>query len=179
MGIAGDVVLVVVAGLVGGVLARLLRLPLLVGYVAAGIVVGPQTAGPTVTQAHDVELLAELGVALLLFAVGLEVSLRELRPVRRVALMGGPLQIVATGAGAGLLLTQLTEASWADAAWFGAMASLSSTMVVLKVLTSQGHGSTLASRVMIGLLVVQDLAVVPMLILLPALTPSAGSGQPA
>ena len=179
MGIAGDIVLVVVAGLVGGVIARLLRLPLLVGYVAAGIVVGPNTSGPTVVQAHDVELLAELGVALLLFAVGLELSLRELRPVRRVALLGGPLQIFATASCAALLLTLVVAVPWTDAVWFGAMASMSSTMVVLKTLTTQGHGSTLASRVMIGLLVVQDLAVVPMLILLPALTPSAGGGQRA
>jgi CPA2 family monovalent cation:H+ antiporter-2 len=118
-------------------------------------------------------------VALLLFAVGLEVSLRELRPVRRVALMGAPLQILVTALSAALLLTLLAGAPRNDAIWFGAMASLSSTMVVLKVLTSQGHGSTLASRVMIGLLVVQDLAVVPMLILLPALAPPANGGAQA
>ena len=78
MGIASDFVLIVVAGLCGGILARLLRLPLLVGYVAAGVFVGPHTAGPTVHQIRDVELLAEIGVALLLFALGLEISFRDL-----------------------------------------------------------------------------------------------------
>src|SRR5690349_24924495 len=99
MGIASDFVLIVVAGLAGGLLARLLRLPLLVGYVGAGVVVGPYTAGPTVVQFHDIELLAEIGVALLLFSLGLEISFRDLRPVRRIALIGGPIQLVLTAAG--------------------------------------------------------------------------------
>ena len=69
LGIASDFVLIVIAGLVGGLAARALRLPLMVGYVAAGVLVGPNTAGPTVVQVHDVELLAEIGVALLLFSL--------------------------------------------------------------------------------------------------------------
>lgn len=175
MGIAGDFVLIVVAGLAGGILARALGLPLLVGYVAAGVVVGPHTAGPTVTHIEDIELLAEIGVALLLFALGLEVSLRDLRVVGRVALAGGPIQIVTTLA----LVAALGSAvglPGRDALWFGAMAALSSTMVVLKTLAATGTTATLASRVMIGLLVVQDLAVVPMLILLPQVGAGAGAG---
>ena len=170
MGIASDFVLVIVAGLLGGIFARILRLPLLVGYVIAGVFVGPHTAGPTVVQIHDIELLAEIGVALLLFSLGLEISFRDLRPVRRVALLGGSLQIVlvcvlgAIGAMYGLQLPP------AESMWFGAMISVSSTMVVVKILTAAGVTSTLASRVMIGLLVVQDFAVVPMLIILPQLS---------
>jgi len=169
MGIAADFVLIVVVGLLGGLLARALRLPLLVGYVAAGVVVGPYTSGPTVVQIHDIELLAEIGVALLLFSLGLEISFRDLQPVRRVALIGGPIQIVLTcaaGAWAGSALLGLPRT---EAMWLGAMVSLSSTMVVLKTLSAAGVTSTLASRVMIGLLVVQDLAVIPMLIILPQL----------
>lgn len=169
MGIAQDFVYIIVAGLIGGVLARVLRLPLLVGYVAAGVVVGPYTAGPTVAQVDDIELLAEIGVALLLFSLGLEISFRDLQPVRRVALMGGPLQVLLT-AGAGAFLAQrVLGMPGTEAAWFGAMASVSSTMVVLKILSSGGVTTTLASRVMIGLLVMQDLAVIPMLIVLPQL----------
>ncbi len=176
MGIAGDFVLVVVAGFVGGIVARACRLPLLVGYVLAGVVIGPNTGGPTVSSVHEVELLAEIGVALLLFAIGLEVSLRDLGPVRKVALAGGPLQIVLTAAFGVLVVRSLTEASWTDAVWFGAMVSLSSTMVVLKMLSADGTTQTLASRVMIGFLVVQDLAVVPMLIVLPRLAVLDGAG---
>ena len=100
MGIASDFVLIVVAGLFGGLAARALRLPILVGYVGAGVFVGPYTAGPTVVQVHDIELLAEIGVALLLFSLGLEMSFRDLQPVRRIALIGGPIQIVLTSAAA-------------------------------------------------------------------------------
>jgi CPA2 family monovalent cation:H+ antiporter-2 len=170
MGIAADFVLIVVAGLAGGILARALRLPLLVGYVAAGVAIGPHTSGPTVTQIHDIELLAEIGVALLLFALGLEVSLRDLLPVRRIALIGGPIQIAGTAAIAGWAAHAWGGLPGGEAAWFGAMISLSSTMVVLKMMTAAGVTATLASRVMIGLLVMQDLAVIPMLIVLPQLS---------
>ena len=138
MGIASDFVLIVVAGLVGGLLARLLRLPLLVGYVAAGVVVGPYTAGPTVVQIHDIELLAEIGVALLLFSLGLEISFRDLRPVRKFALIGGPIQIAVTASGGTLVGMKLLGLPLTDSVWLGAMISLSSTMVVLKSLSSAG-----------------------------------------
>ena len=169
MGIASDFVLIVIAGLVGGLLARAIRLPLLVGYVAAGILVGPYTAGPTVVQIHDIELLAEIGVALLLFSLGLEISLRDLAPVRRIALIGGPIQIVATCTVSAVAGSFMLGIPPMEAVWLGSMISLSSTMIVLKTLASTGVTTTLASRVMVGLLVVQDLAVIPMLIILPQL----------
>jgi CPA2 family monovalent cation:H+ antiporter-2 len=169
MGIASDFVLIVLAGLMGALVARLLRLPLLVGYVAAGVIVGPYTGGPTVGQVHDIELLAEIGVALLLFSLGLEVSPRDLRPVRRVALVGGSLQIALTTLAAALPAMWWLGLGWVEAAWFGVIISLSSTMVVLKTLAARRFTQTLASRVMIGILVAQDLAVVPILVLLPQL----------
>ena len=169
MGIAQDFVLIIVAGLFGAILAHALRLPLLVGYVAAGVVVGPFTAGPTVVQIHDIETLAEIGVALLLFSLGLEISFKDLQPVRRIALLGGPLQVALTVAAGALAAKYLLAIPTTEAIWFGAMISVSSTMVVLKTLSAAGLTTTLASRVMIGLLVVQDLAVIPMLIVLPQL----------
>ncbi|HEY1341386.1 MAG TPA: cation:proton antiporter [Bryobacteraceae bacterium] len=167
MGIASDFVLVVIAGFIGGLAARALRLPLMVGYVAAGVLVGPYTAGPTVAQVHDIELLAEIGVALLLFSLGLELSFRDLRPVRRIALGGGPIQIVATAGLAAYAAAQCLGMPAREAIWFGCMISVSSTAVVLKMLSAAGVTHTLASRVMVGLLVVQDLAVIPMLVVLP------------
>jgi CPA2 family monovalent cation:H+ antiporter-2 len=169
LGLASDFVLIIIAGLVGGLAARALRLPLIVGYVLAGVLVGPHTAGPTVVQIHDVELLAEIGVALLLFSLGLELSFRDLQPVRRVALTGGPIQILVTSAVAAVAASKILEIPAREATWFGAMISVSSTAVVLKVLSAAGATQTLASRVMIGLLVIQDLAVVPMLVVLPQL----------
>lgn len=168
MGIAADIAIIIVAALLGGLVAQRLRQPLILGYIVAGILLGPYTGGYTVSNIHDIELLAEIGVALLLFALGIEFSFRELQPVRRVALIGTPLQIILTialGVGIGRLLGW----SWFLSIWFGALISLSSTMVLLKTLMSQGRMGTLSSRVMMGMLIVQDLAVVPMVIILPEL----------
>jgi len=175
MGIAADIILIVVAGLFGGLLAHRLGQPVLVGYILAGIAVGPYTPGPTVGDRHEIELLAEIGVALLLFALGLEVSFKDLKPVRRVALIGGPIQIGLTilfgfGLAKGLLGWETVPA-----VWFGAIIALSSTMVVLKTLMAQGVMETLASRVMIGMLIIQDLAVAPLLIGLPKLSNPASA----
>ena len=177
MGIAADIAVIVLAGLVGGFIAHLLRQPLMLGYIAAGVLLGPVSNHAWISNAHDIELLAEIGVALLLFALGIEFSLKELRPVRRIALIGTPIQLVLT-LGAGLGVGTLLGWPWTESVWFGACISLSSTMVVLKTLQGQGRLGTLSSRVMIGILLVQDLALVPMLILLPELT-DLQAGLPA
>ena len=169
MGIAGDVAIIVTVGFLGGLLARRIGQPLILGYIAAGVVLGPLTGGALIHDPHEIELLAEIGVALLLFALGIEFSLKELRPVRKVALLGTTLQILLTIAAAGGLGLGLGW-PWTDAVWFGACVSLSSTMVILKTLQGQGRLGTLSSRVMIGMLLVQDLAVVPLLILMPRIT---------
>lgn len=176
MAFIADLALILLAALAGGFLAHRLRQPLIVGYILAGIVVGPFTAGPTVGNVHDIEQLAELGVVLLLFSLGLELSFRELAPVRTVALAGGAIQIVLTialGFGLGAALGW----EWRPALWLGALVSLSSTMVALKTIQAQGRLGTLSSRVMLGILVVQDLAVVPLMIILPELSGDASAGR--
>lgn len=177
MGIASDLVLIIVAGMLGGYIARLCRQPLLLGYIIVGILVGPYTGGITVSKVHDVEKLAEIGVGLLLFTLGIEFSLKELKPVKMVALIGTPIQILLTivyGWGIGKMM------GWDNivSLWFGGFISLSSTMVVLKTLESKGLVGTLSSKVMLGMLVLQDLAIVPMLIIWPQLgLPTFGMGQ--
>lgn len=174
MGITTDIVIIVVAALIGGLIAQKLRQPLILGYILSGVLVGPYTGGITVSDIHDIELLAEIGVALLLFALGLEFSLKELRPVRSVALIGTPIQMLLT-IGFGLALGRMMGWEWVPALWLGALISLSSTMVLLKTLMNQGWLGTLSSRVMIGMLIVQDLAIVPLMILLPQLSnPAVG-----
>jgi monovalent cation:H+ antiporter-2, CPA2 family len=173
MELVADLTLVFLAAVIGGILAQRLGQPLIVGYILAGVAVGPFTAGPTVGDVGDIEQLAELGVVLLLFSLGLELSFRELAPVRTVAIVGGTLQIIATVA-LGLLLGLALGWEWRPALWFGALISLSSTMVALKTIQAQGRLGTLSSRVMFGMLVVQDLAVVPLMIVLPELSDPAG-----
>lgn len=174
MGVAADIVIIVVAALIGALAAQQIKQPLILGYIVAGIVVGPYTGGVTVGDIHEIEMLAEIGVALLLFALGLEFSLTELKPVRNIALFGTPIQIILT-MGIGVVLGKYLGWSLASALWFGALISLSSTMVTLKTLMSRGLVGTLSSRVMIGMLIIQDLAVIPMMIILPQLSdPKAG-----
>ncbi|MCI5209386.1 MAG: portal protein, partial [Candidatus Electrothrix sp. ATG2] len=174
MGVAADIVIIVVAALIGALIAQRVKQPLILGYIVAGIVVGPNTGGVTVGDIHEIELLAEIGVALLLFALGLEFSIGELRPVRNIALLGTPIQILLTIA-FGFVLGRYLGFSLAHAIWFGALISLSSTMVTLKTLMSRGLLGTLSSKVMIGMLIIQDLAIIPMMIILPQLSnPEAG-----
>ena len=175
MGIASDIVIIVVASLLGGLLAQRIRQPLVLGYILAGVVVGPYGLA-VVSDMHEIELLAEIGVALLLFALGLEFAFRDLLPVRAIALIGTPIQIAVTMA-YGFVLGTWLGWDWHSALWLGGLISLSSTMVVLRTLMSQGRMGTLSSRVMIGVLIVQDLAVVPLMIILPQLhDPQAGLG---
>lgn len=176
MGIASDIAVIVVVGLLGGLIAQRIKQPLILGYILAGVVVGPFTGGVTVSDPHNIELLAEIGVALLLFALGLEFSLKELQPVRAIALIGTPVQILLTMA-LGWGIGQGLGWNWIDSVWFGGLIALSSTMVTLKTLMKQGQLGTLSSRVMIGMLIVQDLAVVPLMIVLPQLD-EPGAGLP-
>lgn len=174
MGIATDIILLVVVAFGCGLLLLRLGQPVILGYIAAGIILGPHTGGVTVSNIHEIEKLAEIGVALLLFALGLEFSLKDLKPVKQVALIGTPIQIILT-IGLGFGIGHLTGWEWKDSLWLGACISLSSTMVILKTLMNQGWLGTLSSKVMIGMLIVQDLAVVPLMIILPQLNnPSVG-----
>ena len=174
MGIATDIILLIVAAFFCGLLLQRLGQPLILGYIVAGIVLGPHTGGLTVSNIHDIELLAEIGIALLLFALGLEFSLKDLKPVKKVALIGTPIQMVLT-IGLGLGIGRLMGWELKSSLWLGALISLSSTMVILKTLMNQGWLGTLSSKVMVGMLIVQDLAVVPLMIILPQLNnPAVG-----
>ncbi len=177
MGIATDIIVLIVVAFACGLIMQRLRQPLILGYILAGVILGPYTGGLTLTEVHDIELLAEIGVALLLFALGLEFSLKDLVPVKYIALLGTPLQLLAS-IGLGFGIGTVFGWDWRSSLWLGAVISLSSTMVILKTLMNQGWLGTLSSKVMIGMLIVQDLAVVPMMIILPQLNdPSAGLGS--
>ncbi|MFZ0132335.1 MAG: cation:proton antiporter [Desulfobacterales bacterium] len=174
MGIATDIILLIVTAFFFGLLLHWLGQPLILGYIAAGVFLGPHTGGLTVSNIHEIELLAEIGIALLLFALGLEFSLKDLQPVKKVALIGTPIQMLLT-IGLGIGIGQLMGWELKSSLWLGAIISLSSTMVILKTLMNQGWLGTLSSKVMIGMLIVQDLAVVPLMIILPQLNnPAVG-----
>ncbi|MCL6433569.1 MAG: cation:proton antiporter [Leptolyngbyaceae cyanobacterium HOT.MB2.61] len=165
-----ELVTVLGAATVGGHLANRLGQPLLLGYLLAGAVVGP--AGlKLITTEGNIQVLAEIGVALLLFVLGVEFSFKDLLRLKTIAFGGTTLQILLTtllGGG----LTYLT--GWVDsipkAIFLGAVLSLSSTAVVLKSLIERNEVQTTHGQVMLAILIVQDLALGVMLAVLPALT---------
>jgi CPA2 family monovalent cation:H+ antiporter-2 len=159
---------------VGGLLAVRLHLPPLVGYLLAGIAVGPFTPG-FVADAHLAPQLAEIGVILLMFGVGMHFSIRDLVAVRGVALPGAFTQIiVATGLGVGV--TSLWGWSLGAGIIFGLSLSVASTVVLLVALKDRDMINSNDGRIAIGWLVVEDLLMVLTLVLLPALTGVLGGG---
>ena len=162
-----NIALALGAGLAGGLVARLMKLPVIVGYLVAGVVVGPYTPGVFAHPAA-VHPLANLGVILLMFAVGVQFSLQELRAVQKTALVAGGAQIIGTillGVGLGAVL------GWGiyGGLFLGCAISLSSTAVVMRLLEERGEIGTGHGSVIMGISVVQDLSLVVMVALLPAL----------
>src|SRR5579884_3827275 len=162
-----DLVVAVLGAFVGGDVAQRLGQPVIPGYLLAGVVLGPFTPGPTANP-RSVQVLAEIGVAFLMFALGAEFSISELRRVGRVAGLGGLLQITISLL-IGPLLATFLGLSFTQGLFVGALLALSSTVVALKVLMARGEQQSLHGRVALGILIVQDLAVVPMVVVLPAL----------
>ncbi|MBC8274335.1 MAG: cation:proton antiporter [Chloroflexi bacterium] len=161
-----NVAIVLAAALVGGMIAHRLRQPLILGYLLVGVAVGPHGFG-IVGDLDLIETLATIGVALLMFTVGLEISYSQLRQTGKVGIWGGITQIVATfilGLVASKLLFHL---SLAEAAFFGLLISLSSTVVGLKMLMERGELDSVHGRIMIAILIVQDLSVVLMMVGVP------------
>ncbi len=159
-----------------GFIAARLGMPALVGYLLAGIAIGPATPG-FVADAVIAAQLAEIGVMLLMFGVGLHFSIDDLLAVRRIALPGAIVQMaVATALGAGVALLW----GWpvGGALVFGLSLSVASTVVLLKALESRGVLDSANGRIAVGWLVVEDLAMVLVLVMLPALAPALGGHAP-
>ena len=164
-----DLVSVLVAAAAGGIIAGLAKQPALLGYIVGGMIVGPTGLG-LIKELIQVETLAQFGAAFLLFALGVEFSFSELKKVQKISLGGGGLQILLT-----ILVTTVISVSvgWVSTpqqgVFLGAILSLSSTAVVLKSLMESNETATPHGQVMLGILVVQDLALGFMLAVLPAL----------
>jgi len=163
-----DLAYVFLAAIAGGMLAWKLRQPIILGYVLAGILIGPFTPGPTVTHIHTLELFAEIGVILLMFSIGLEFSVKELMRAKWVALVGGPAGILLS-MGAGLLVGRLLGWPPAQGLVIGSVVSVASTMVLTRLLLDRGELNSEPGRVMVAITLVEDLAVVILIVLLPNL----------
>jgi CPA2 family monovalent cation:H+ antiporter-2 len=169
-----DVAMVLASALFFGFLCWRLRQPIILGYVLAGLVLSPLTPGPHVHDVHTFQVMAEIGVILLMFSVGIEFSIPELLRVKWVSLVGAPVGIslmVGLGIGVGRLLGWPTLQGVA----VGCIVSVASTMVLMRLLMDRGELSSESGRIMVTLSLVEDLAVVILTVVLPTLGSSNGA----
>jgi CPA2 family monovalent cation:H+ antiporter-2 len=167
--------------LIFGFIAERLKVPALVGYLLAGIVIGPSTPG-FVADVQIASQLAEIGVMLLMFGVGLHFSFKDLLAVKRIALPGAVVQMgLATALG--MLAAWWWGWHWGGGLILGLSLSCASTVVLLKALESRGALATMNGRIAVGWLVVEDLVCVLVLVLMPPLAGTLGAtvatGTPA
>jgi CPA2 family monovalent cation:H+ antiporter-2 len=170
-----DLTYIFLAAVLGGLVAWRLRLPLILGFIFGGIVVSPFTPGPHLSNLHTFEVFAEVGVVLLMFSIGVEFSIPDLMRVKWVALIGGPIGILLM-VGIAAMAAKFLGWSLAEGVVVGATVSVASTMVLARLLSDTGMLSTTYGQVMIGITLVEDLAVICMTLILPVLG-SSGDGR--
>ena len=168
-----QVAAILLASAVAGAIAVWLRLPLVIAYVVVGVLAGP-SAADHVEPGGELELLAQLGIALLLFVVGLKLDIHVLRTLGPIALVAGGAQVALTAAG-GFLLALLLGLDATPALYVGIGVALSSTIIVVKLLTDRRELDDLHGRLALGILIVQDLVVVVVMIAVTASGEAGGS----
>lgn len=164
-----DLTYIFLAALAGGLIAWRLRLPLILGFVLGGMVISPFTPGPKLSDLHSFEVFAEVGVVLLMFSIGVEFSIADLLRVKWVALIGGPIGILLI-IGLAMAVGKLGIWSVTQGVVIGATVSVASTMVLARLLRDTGKLGTTYGQVMIGITLIEDLAVVCMTVVLPILS---------
>jgi len=179
MDFVDDLLIILTTGLFAGILCRRTSITPLMGYLGVGVLIGPTVLGWVKSDQEEIEHLAELGVFFLLFSIGLELSLEELKRMGRFLATGGPLQLLLTaGPVAGILAWE--GWSWPAAILIGAALGFSSTVLVFKALGELGQTNSQLGRRAIAILLFQDAALVPLLLCVPLLagtSDSAGATQ--
>ncbi len=168
-----DLTYIFLAAVMGGLVAWRLNLPLILGFILGGIVISPFTPGPQLSDLHPFEVFAEAGVVFLMFSIGVEFSIPDLMRVKWVALVGGPLGILAI-VGISIGAAEILGMNLVAGIVIGATISVASTMVLARVLTDSGRLNTTYGRITIGITLVEDVAVICMTVVLPVF---AGSGE--
>lgn len=166
-----DLVIILLVSVPIILLFNKIRIPSIVGFLIAGMLIGP-FGFKLITGIEEIEIMAEVGVILLLFTIGLEVSLKELIHAKKLLLIGGGLQVIFTILISALIFYFL-DLPVHQAIFFGMLVSLSSTAIVLKLLSDKGDLETPQGKISLGILIFQDLAIVPMLLLVDTF----GSGE--
>lgn len=148
-----------------------LKIPTIVGYLLTGVIAGPHLL-KMVEEQHQIELLAEIGVVLLLFSIGLEFSLKHLLRIRKVVFLGGFMQVALTAL-VFFGISRFYDMNWKSGLFIGFVAALSSSALVLKVLQERSELSSNYGRTVLGILIFQDLMLVPLLLFSDFLGPEA------
>ncbi len=174
MSLINDIAIAFALSIVVILICYKIRVPVIVGFLLTGILIGPHGLG-LVRAAGEVEILAEIGVVLLLFTIGLEFSLGRLVRIKRLVLGGGALQVAATALIV-YLLTGWLGLPWRQAMFWGFLISISSTAIVLKILQEKAELDSPHGRAILGILIFQDIIVVPMMLLTPYLGGTAENG---
>ncbi|HZW51870.1 MAG TPA: cation:proton antiporter, partial [Rudaea sp.] len=173
-GLLADLLILFALSVAAALAFHRLRLPPIVGFLITGVICGPYGFG-LIRNVQEVESLAEIGVILLLFTVGLEFSLQHLARLRRFLFIGGAAQVGVTIA-VTACLARLLAVAWPVAIFLGMLVALSSTAITLRLYAERGELDTPFGSAALGILIFQDLCVVPMMLLTPAL---AGAGRSA
>ena len=162
-----DIVVILLVSIPIILLFNKLKLPSIAGFLIAGLIIGP-FGFQLISNTGEIEIMAEIGVILLLFTIGLEFSLKELAKMKKLLLFGGGLQVLITILVSAVLL-YLLGMDIRQAIFFGMLVSLSSTAIVLKLLSDRGELQTPQGKISVGILIFQDLAIVPMFLLIDIL----------
>jgi CPA2 family monovalent cation:H+ antiporter-2 len=144
-----------------------IKIPTILGYMLTGIIVGPHILG-IISSPEEIELIAEIGVIMLLFTIGIEFSLNHLLKIRKIVFLGGFLQFIFTVI-VFLFISRGYNVDWKGALFIGFLSALSSTAVVLKILQERSELTSNYGRTVLGILIFQDLLLVPLLLFTPIL----------
>jgi monovalent cation:H+ antiporter-2, CPA2 family len=167
-----DIVVILGLSVIVILLFQKLRLPTILGFLMTGILAGPYGLNLISDSAHNVEILAEIGVILLLFIIGLEFSLKSLAAIKKAVFLGGAWQVAGTILAAALIYAGLGF-TWPEAIFTGFLFSLSSTAIVLKLLQEKGEISSPHGKISLAILIFQDIIVVPMMLFTPLIAGKA------
>lgn len=167
-----DILVLLVFSVVIVFLLQRLKLPSVIGFLIAGVIIGPYGLS-LVKEVEEVEILSEIGVILLLFVIGMELSIKQLASIKKTVFVGGFLQMGITLAAAGLIYYFLGN-SWNESVFIGFLFSLSSTAIVLKTLQDQHEMNTPHGRNALAILIFQDIIVVPMMLITPLIAGESG-----
>ena len=168
MPLLDDVVIILGLAVVVILLFQRFKLPTILGFLITGVIAGPHGLS-LVHNIHNIEMLAEIGVIMLLFIIGMEFSLKKLALIKRTILLGGAVQVFGSIALAAAVM-QLFNYSLGQSVFIGFLIALSSTAIVLKLLQDKGEINSPHGKVVLGILIFQDIIVVPMMLLTPLLT---------